>query len=346
MIKLTSRAGMLYARYKQKDGVWKKKSLELQDTGQNREYAISVLIPQMRQELSGKGRSLPKSLEHYIKIVLDETLDKKPATAKTYEAAVKTIFAFFGKGKNIADIDVMDVDDFIAEMKKSKLKASTIQVYLAPLSLAFKEAKRVRAISQNPVEDAKIPTIKATEKIPFTVDEMETMIQSATGKLKTYLYIAFYTGARAGEIISLRWSDFDGEQIKITRTKMLGDYNLPKSGKKRTVPVMRPLKEFLETLEQTDELIVGYKEVWQVNRAMKLLQVRIGLAQNTKVAKTTHHIRHTMTSMMFAARENPMLIRDMLGHVDFEMINKTYGHYLKNETDFAGFCKMLTNKAV
>lgn len=72
----------------------------------------------MRQELSGKGRSLPKSLEHYIKNRFQMRLWRKNRLRRKHDAAVKTIFAFFGKGKNIADIDVMDVDDFIAEMKK------------------------------------------------------------------------------------------------------------------------------------------------------------------------------------------------------------------------------------
>lgn len=348
-IRLQIRGGKLYARYKEK-GEWRKKSLNIVDTVENREYALQVLVPRLALELaSGRKRNTPKTLQYFMDIVLAEAMEKKPATAKTYEHAARVVFSFFGKNKNIADIDIEDIDAFIREMKKTGLKASTIQVYLAPLSLALKEAKRIKMIAQNPVEDAKVPAIKTKEKIPFTVEAMEKMIAAADGKLKRYLMIAFYTGARVGEIVSLRWSDYNTntKSIEIERTRMLGDYNLPKSGKKRTIPAMEPLVDFLESTNsgERDSLIVGYTEAYQANADLKKLQVEIGLADSIQSAKSTHYIRHTTASIMFAARENPMLIRDMLGHVDFDMLNKTYGHYLKNENDFAGFCKLINTKA-
>ncbi len=342
-MKLANRAGMLCARYKEK-GVWKKKSLEIADTVENREYALQVLLPKLKQDLSlGGKRTAQKALSFYLDIVLEEALEKKPATAKTYEYAARTIYSFFPKGTNVADIEVEDVDDFIKEMKRSGLKASTIQVYLAPLSLAMKEAKRVKAISQNPVEDAKIPTIRTEEKIPFSIEQIQLMIEKAEGSLKRYLVLAFYTGARVGEIISLRWCDYDGENINISRTKMLGDFNLPKSGKKRIIPVMRPLKLFLDSLRQDSELIVGYETCAKANYDLQKLQIKLGMAGKNN-AKSTHYIRHTMASAMLAAKENPMLIKDMLGHVDFKMLNKTYGHYMKNENDFNGFYKIIGTK--
>lgn len=333
-MKIYCRSGVLYLEFYQK-GKRKRESLGLEDTPKNREYALKVLIPERLEE--SRGVPKPRPLEHYLKIVLKDTAHKKPATEKLYEHAARHALEFFGN-TTIDAIRVRDIDDFVRELVDLKLKGTTIRTYLAPLSLAFNEAMRLEVIEKNPVALARLPKVQKAEKAIFSAEEARTLMSHAEGFLQRFLWIAFYTGARAGEILALEGKDFRGAYLHIRRTRTPWGYNAPKNGKERVIPLPRELVEYLNTLElQDDAPILGEKVSYQkLLHAFKKIQIDLGMTP-----RTPHATRHTMASLMLAARENPMLIREMLGHADLSMISHTYGHFVAGANDFKGFAEKM-----
>lgn len=332
-MRLFERNGVLYADFKIK-GKRFKRSLELADTPANRKYAIEKVLPFIGKE---KKRY---TLGEFLNIVLADAREQKPATAKIYESAIKQILNFFEPGTHMNDIKTADVDDFVRELKRSNLSANTINLYIVPLSLAFTEAQRLDIVSKNPVSLAKVPSPKPQkEKEIFDIKEMHAMLQNAKEMLSIFVHIGFYTGARAGEIIALKWNDIKDSKMTIARTRnRIGTLNLPKSGKTRTFKMPPPLEKFLATLERKNEWVLG-KEFYSTQtlaKRFKKLQEELGIE-----LKTPHAMRHTCISMLLAAGENPMLIKKMVGHVDMKMIESVYGHHIENERDFAGFTALM-----
>jgi len=335
-MRLFKRNGVLYADFIQK-GKRFKKSLDLADTPANRKYATEKILPTL-----GKPKKR-QTLGEFIDIVLEEATEKKPATAKAYEYAKRQILNYFEPKTHIAEITTSDIDDFVKELKRAKLAPKTIKAYLAPLSLAFKEALRLDVITKNPVTTAKTPSPKPQKKKDiFTKQEIDKLLQNSDGMLKTFMMIGFYTGARAGEIISLKWNDIKENKMTIARTRnSLGTLNTPKNDKSRTFKIAKPLEEFLGSLEKKSEWIVGEElaSPAKVARRFKRIQKNLNIEP-----QTPHAMRHTTVSLLLSAGENPMLIKNMIGHVDMKMIETIYGHHIENERDLIGFTSLLEHQ--
>ena len=97
-----------------------------------------------------------------------------------------------------------------------------------PYWLAFEN----NIIEVNPYFKPKIKALKTKEILPFTLDEVKLILKNATGNLKIYLYIAFFTGMRSGEIMGLTWGDIDFVKKEISVNKTLniyGELDFPKT---------------------------------------------------------------------------------------------------------------------
>ncbi len=69
----------------------------------------------------------------------------------------------------------------------------------------------------------------------------------ANEELKDYLQVAFYTGARPGEILALKWSDLDFQNNTIHITRRIsqkGEITTPKTrSSKRKIEMLEPAKQ-------------------------------------------------------------------------------------------------------
>ena len=151
------------------------------------------------------------------------------------------------------------------------------------------------------------------------------ILQSAKSDLKMFLYFAFYTGARAGEILALTWGDIRNDKIIISKNKQQnGIIDTPKNGKSREVFILKPLSDFIATLDfgANDEYIFKkHYANFEIN--FKKLLKKIGYK-----VQGLHATRHTFISLCVSARVDLMLIQKMVGHSNLEMIYKVYSHYL------------------
>ena len=334
MVKLKVRGDRLYAEYT-RDGKRVRKSLSMENTRQNVAYVHRHIIPNIERKIKYSLQDVYK-LSEFADVVMRYTKEtKKRNTVVNYKIAFKKFFKIMGD-VNIEDVRIIDIDRYIRKLQKDGMSSATITVYLAPIALAFKEAIRADIIDKNPVQYARKPIVKNKEKEPFTLLQMHTLLRNAEDDLKTFLYIAFYTGARAGEIIALRWSDISNNKITISKTKITdGTINSPKNGKSRTIQVLSPLGAYLDSLEKKSDFIfsIGYQ---MVALKFKKLLKKLGYKK-----ATLHTTRHTFTSLLIQARESPTLIQHFLGHSNLDMINKVYAHYIEDDRDIDRIEKVL-----
>lgn len=222
-----------------------------------------------------------------------------------------------------------DVDTYtISEIEKfvSELAPKTARTYLAPVSLAFSLAVKYDIIPRNPCSFVDMPKIKQKERMAFDKDSVKSLLAHAKGELKTFLYFAFYTGARANEILALRWDDISEYDILISKTCARGVINSPKNGKPRRVILLEPLKDYLDTLSKNGDLVFK-SDYLSISRFFTMLQIELGLKP-----QGLHITRHTYASLLINANVKPTLAQEMLGHSSLLMTN-LYTHYLQNKSD-------------
>ena len=163
--------------------------------------------------------------------------------------------------------------------------------------------------------------------------------QKTSQDLLTYLYIAFLTGARTGEILALNWGDIDFENEKIAITKSLndmGELTTPKTKSSvRHIDMLPPLKEYLlklnsslaqenpslHTEEQTSQSPIITAKRKDLRADFYALLDSLGLKR-----RVLYNTRHSFASIMLSQGEEPLWVAAMLGHKN---LNITYSHYAK-----------------
>lgn len=129
-----------------------------------------------------------------------------------YEQLLRThIFPVLGR-RPIQHISPTEIDALYVALER-KLAPRTIRYVHITLSACLNSAVRKGIISANPVKRADAPRL--ADSTPGTVLDQGELKALLTGLRSSALYgivaVAAFTGARRGEILALRWSDFDPE---------------------------------------------------------------------------------------------------------------------------------------
>ena len=143
----------------------------------------------------------------------------------------------------------------------------------------------------------------------------------ATPHLFLFVWIARYTAARAGAILSLRWEmvDFDKRLIALGGTGRQ---------KRRAVVPMHPVLALAlavsrEAAETGNIIEFGGKPVKSIKRAFRTACEKAGLDRTV----TPHTLRHTAASWMAEAGIPMSEIAAVLGHRDSRTTERVYAKY-------------------
>ncbi len=211
--------------------------------------------------------------------------------------------------------------------------------------LAFCETERF--INKNPYFAITLKNAKEAKAIdPFSLEEVKTLIENAPSlRLKAFLMVAFFTGARTGEQLALTWEDINFDQKTITINKSLNELG------QITSPKNKPSVREVDLLEPVEKILKELKESEPANKKFVFIHMpkRISIFQrhfkkllkalNLKDRKL-YTTRHTFASLMLSQGEESMWVSKTLGHKDLNTTYKTYSHYIpKQDKERAKFLK-------
>jgi len=183
----------------------------------------------------------------------------KASTYQEYEAVLKNhVYPLLGS-KPFAKVNRAMIRGLITVKKKEGFSQSTIRNIMAPVRGMYFQAIEDGAAHQNPA--ARIGKLNkrskdepATDINPLTREEIQTMLQTATGGRYPHYYPLFLcaprTGIREGELVALKGIDvdFNGGFIHVQRNLSRGKISLPKNGKTRKVDMSAQLSTVLSDL--------------------------------------------------------------------------------------------------
>ena len=132
--------------------------------------------------------------------------------------------------------------------------------------------------------------------------------------------LLFYTGIRLGEALTLRWADVDLEgRMLVQRGLSAGEEGLPKGGRPRFVPLLRPALTTLERLRAREDFVGADDDVLgnRLGRrldpsALRRRYKRAREAANLRPVRL-HGLRHAAGSLV-ARTSDAVFVRDFLGH--------------------------------
>ena len=208
----------------------------------------------------------------------------------------------------------------------------------------------------SPYRNIKQLRAKKVDIQPFSLDEVQKMLETVRPDYRPYLTLRFYTGLRSGEANALEWQhiDFDNDVIRVRQQVVKGEIIPTKTdGSNRDVPMIPIVRQaLLDQRSITPEVshwvftapeggplnLVNF-----TNRVWHPLLRRLGL-----VARRPYQTRHTAATLMLAAGENPEWVAYVLGHTTTEMLFRVYSRYVPNLTrnDGRAFTGLVNSGAV
>lgn len=284
-----------------------------------------------------------------------------PTTYEMYEHYIRSnIIPALGhlKLKDIRPAHIQSFINTLSATPKTKrngskeetalLKASTVQRYLTVLQSVFKQAVKLQYISQSPANSQylTIPKAVAPKVDIFTKQEAAQMLaclEKEDLQFQTLIQLAIMTGARRGELIALKFTDFDFINKKVTieraAVKLKGQQTqvkAPKDYEVRTISLNDSCLALVNMLraekkKEREKLGSAWNEggwlftQWNgeiMNVQTPTKQFSKFLERNSLPHRKFHALRHTSATLLLYGGVNIKQVQERLGHSDIETTNK------------------------
>jgi integrase len=245
---------------------------------------------------------------------------------------------------------------FIREWIRSlDVTSKTVSNLISPLRAVIDQALNDEYIKSNPLNKIVISKLlsKQTSKSNFKVDPFDRgevkAILDATHheQIKNLFQFAFFTGLRTSELIALEWGDVDLRNgvVHVVRAVVKKQVKGTKTGAGvRTVMLLPPAIEALNaqekyTADNAQRVFHNPRtnQPWETDHQIR----RTAWIHTMKKAgvryRNPYQTRHTYASMMLSGGENIMWVASQMGHVDTEMVMRTYGKWIPDDSSKKGY---------
>lgn len=253
----------------------------------------------------------------------------------------------------LARLTPQQVQGLYADRLREGLSSSTVHHLHEVLHNALESAVQFGLVGRNVSDLVDVPRMRRHEMRCYHPEEARALLAMTerTGDRLHALYtLAISTGMRKGELLALRWKDveLDAELLRVRATLKRDKAGAwvwaePKTRRSRRQVALSPVAVTTlraHRLRQHEERLklgaawTDYDLVFctaagtplfggNVYRAFKRLQRRAGLPDIR-----FHDLRHTCATMLLAARVNPKIVSEMLGHASVAITLDVYSHVL------------------
>lgn len=222
---------------------------------------------------------------------------------------------------------------------EKSLSASRVNHIMGAIRMVLEDASGKHDFV-SPYRNIKPLRTKKQDIQPFSLDEVQRMLETIRKDYRPYLTLRFYTGLRTGEANALEWQhiDFDKDVIRVRQSIVKGEVIPTKNeGSSRDISMIPVVRQAL--LQQREMTPADSRWVFVspeggplslvnfTNRIWHPLLRHMGLA-----ARRPYQTRHTAATLMLASGENPEWVAYVLGHTTTEMLFRVYSRYIPNLT--------------
>jgi integrase len=235
---------------------------------------------------------------------------------KTYENAERVLLKFdemFGN-RSVTSLTLEDLEKYKSARKAEGVSATTINIDTKTMKAAFAVAADWGRTKSNPF--AKVKPIKTNkyQAAYLTAEDFVKLIQSINRPwLLDVIRVGVLTGMRLGEIMNLKWSDYDAAKKEITIVS--SDSYRVKGGKMRTIPLVTDASAILDAKKRSSEWIFVNEKGRKctddyVSKLLKAYVRKSGLSDEIHF----HSLRHTYCTWAAEANMPIHVLKALAGH--------------------------------
>ena len=297
--------------------------------------AVDAALDAVRASAEMLGhRSYMPSIKEYLE---NYKAGGKPSSVSNYKRAKDRLLEYLGATAALPldKLKPSHCTDFLRE-ELNRVSFGTVEYYLSMLRAAFNSAVRDDLIRKNPfsaIPLRKIGNPDATKRLPFTAEEMHTIMTKFPTHWREVVMTSFLTGGqRLGDVCTLKWESINKKRNIIT-------FRTGKTGKELLVPITPQLKALFDSKPQSDEYVfpemaAKYQRRSTLSAQFTSLLKAYGIIEDSVKKlpgsrrniskKSFHSIRHTVVSMLRSSMLfSADIAREIVGH-DSEAIERAY----------------------
>lgn len=272
----------------------------------------------------------------------------KESTYKNRYATIEKHFSYFYK-MNTDKIEPIHVQNWQLKLAKN-YSPNYVRIIQGMLAVAFDRAIVLGLAKKNPAR--MIGNVKSRKpKIDFwTLEEFQKVISLLYkgDYYEHYLFISYWllfmTGMRIGEAAALQWSDIDFETgvLSINKNlyyKTMTDYKFVETKTQASIrdividdDTIKELKEWKEVQQKVlpkCNFVLSYNGTPTSKTTLPRALEKLANLAGVHLIKI-HALRHSHASLLISMGENPLIIKDRLGHEKIQTTLGTYGHLYPN----------------
>lgn len=282
-----------------------------------------------------------------------ESYQKEHIKARTYSRyqglIAMHIVPTLGK-RNISELGRREIQEFLTQQKKDgnirngeKLSATSTNMMLSVLNLAFEYACDMEYIEENPCVRVRRTKAETKKVEAFTVEEqraIESEIARSDDRRLHGIILCLYTGLRIGELLGLTWDDVDLDRGVINITKTVyreknesGVWQLcVDTPKTKASDRVIPLPEYITNMLRQDYENAKTPYVVE-NKKGERMSIRSyqyifeKLTERAGVRKLNFHaLRHTFATRAIECGMDIKTVADIMGHQNASITLNRYAH--------------------
>ena len=267
---------------------------------------------------------MEKDIKNFLEFIKsDKKLSKN--TLESYQRDILQYQEYLEEKKiNYKEVNNENVWGYLDYLKGLDKKASTISRHLASIRLFYQYLLKNKIVKEDPTKGIQSPKIEKKAPSVLSSQEVSLLLEQPNGeglksiRDKAMLEVAYATGMRVTEIISLNVSDIDIESSLVT---------CKNENKQRIIPLgklsLSALKEYM-TIARPNMIKDDNETALFVNVNGKRL-TRQGFWKIIKFYKeqahitkdiTPHVLRHSFATHLLQNGADLKSIQTMLGHSD------------------------------
>lgn len=227
---------------------------EFEDASRKRRSARQVreVIAALHQELTGED--LPtKTVKEYSEIFLARKEGESgKATIAFYRTSIRDFLAWLGEREN-EDMNAIRPHDIVGYRNAilTRVSEATATNKIKSIRSMFSAAHKEGLCMEEPTASLKLsrkgkPNGNRAERRAFTIDELKTIREAASGEWESMILFGLYTGQRLGDLATLRWSNLDLQREEFR-------LHTRKTNRKIAIPIAAPLLEHILKLKSSDD---------------------------------------------------------------------------------------------
>lgn len=293
-------------------------------------------------------------LDRWLEDSVEQT--RRPATVVEYESVVRVhLKPALGRAK-LQDLKAAHVQAMLSKMRRDGYAPGTAKRVYAVLGAALNQAVKWQLLQASPMSGVDAPKApQSTGRGALTLEQTRQLFDAAKawrgGRLHPPLVLAVSTGMRQGEMLGLKWDDFNAERGTLTirrtlhREKDGWSYGPTKSGKDRTLEIddrlvsllkehrKRQLEERMKAPQWTETgHIFTTPEGKPIHRAVLYQSFKRLLKREGLPDITFHELRHTCATILAERGAHPNTVMMILGHADVGTTLRQYTHAWPGQT--------------